>query len=118
MQLISEKGYEDGETEGLGWISGEVKPIPLCGQRIPHMGWNNIDIIGSGPLQNLEDKNFYFMHSFYFDAGQQYITSTVDHGTQVVATVQKENIFGAQFHPEKSQTNGLAYLQYVLNYPC
>jgi glutamine amidotransferase len=118
MQLLGEVGYEDGVTQGLGWIEGEVKRIPDTGQRIPHMGWNDVKIHRSGALGNIVDPNFYFMHSYFFDAVPTAITSTVDYGIPLTATVERGNIFGAQFHPEKSQASGIAYLKHVLETEC
>jgi imidazole glycerol-phosphate synthase subunit HisH len=118
MQLLGEIGYEDGETKGLGWIKGEIKKIPSQGQRIPHMGWNDVKVVRADSLGPIIDPNFYFMHSFYFDADPSAITSLVHHGSDLTATVQSNNIYGAQFHPEKSQSSGLAYLTHVLGHPC
>lgn len=118
MQLLGELGFEDGETAGLGWISGNIKRIPDHGQRIPHMGWNDIEITPDSSVGELNDSNFYFMHSYFFEADPSTITSTVNYGEKLTATVQSANIFGAQFHPEKSQSSGLAYLKFVLEYRC
>lgn len=118
MQLLGETGFEDGQSAGLGWIKGSVVKIPDKGQRIPHMGWNDIEIIREGSVGALKDKNFYFMHSYYFEAEESAITSVVNHGTRITATVEQDNIFGAQFHPEKSQASGLVYLRHVLGGAC
>jgi len=118
MQLLGEVGHEEGRTKGLGWIKGEVKRIPDVGQRIPHMGWNNVDIVRQGSLGEIVDTNFYFMHSYFFEADPSAITSTVDYGGAITATVEFGNIFGAQFHPEKSQVSGITYLKHVLEMPC
>jgi glutamine amidotransferase len=118
MQLLGEVGFEDGETNGLGWIKGSVKRIPDQGQRIPHMGWNDIKVLKADSLGPIVDPNFYFMHSFFFDAEPSTITSQVHHGSDITATVQSGNIFGAQFHPEKSQSSGRTYLTHVLGQSC
>lgn len=118
MQLLGEVGYEDGITKGLGWIKGEVQRIPEQGQRIPHMGWNNVEVKRTGSLGQIDDTNFYFMHSYFFQADPSAITSTVEYGGSLTATVESGNIFGAQFHPEKSQASGIAYLKHVLEMPC
>ncbi len=118
MQLLGEVGYEDGITNGLGWIKGAVKRIPDVGQRIPHMGWNNVEVREQSSIGQIGDTNFYFMHSYFFDADPSSVTSTVDYGLSLTATVECKNIFGAQFHPEKSQESGVAYLRYVLEKQC
>lgn len=118
MQLLGEVGYEDGVTKGLGWIKGEVKRIPEAGQRIPHIGWNDVRIKFQDALGQVVDKNFYFMHSYFFDADPSAVTSTVEYGASLTATVQSGNVYGAQFHPEKSQLSGIIYLKHVLGSPC
>src|SRR5262249_52420518 len=104
MQLLADWGYEDGETPGLGWVKGEVKRIPSNGVRIPHMGWNDITPSAEGrrALSLLSDNNFYFMHSYYFKVEETgCVTSTTDYGIPLTASLRKNNITAAQFHPEK-----------------
>jgi glutamine amidotransferase len=112
MQLIASKGTEPHETEGLNWIQGEVLKINAPEKRIPHLGWNNIDAKDFKYFSNLSNTDFYFIHSYHFEVTEKNcISSTVNYGTDLVASVQKENIFATQFHPEKSQESGLKVLK-------
>lgn len=117
MQILAEYGFEGEKTAGLGFLPGEVLRIPDSGQSIPHMGWDDVVPRSPGALGELTDRNFYFMHSYYLKTDSKFVTSTVDYGAELTATVEHQNIFGAQFHPEKSQTNGLIYLRRVLGSP-
>lgn len=117
MQLLAERGYEDGVTEGLGFIEGDVILIPETNLPIPHIGWNNITVKIPQYFDNLNDNNFYFVHSYFFNATDvNDISATVKYGNDLVAVVQKNNVFGTQFHPEKSQTSGLQVLKNFINY--
>lgn len=110
MQVFSEDSDELGFHKGLGWISGHVRKLPMRkGFRIPHVGWNEIKIIQKKPLFVRTEKhsNFYFDHSYALYCEQSTIAATCWHGSIVIAAVQKENIYGVQFHPEKSQSSGL-----------
>jgi glutamine amidotransferase len=115
MQILSTLGFEYGHTKGFDIISGEVKPI-LVNAKIPHMGFNTIDIIKTNPLLNsLENEEFYFMHSYevvnYTD-----ITSLTDYsGHKFVSSIQKDNIYGVQFHPEKSREAGIKLFENFIN---
>lgn len=112
MQLIMEYGNEPHECKGLGWIKGEVKKFELLDLKIPHMGWNNIQILNKKYYNNLENSDFYFIHSFHVKTtNNQDIAATVNYGFDVVASIQKDNIFATQFHPEKSQAAGLSLLK-------
>ena len=112
MQLIMEDGNEPYECKGLGWVEGEVKKFELLDLKIPHMGWNNIQILNNKYYNNLENSDFYFIHSFHVKTkNDQDIAATVNYGFDVVASVQKDNIFATQFHPEKSQGAGLSLLK-------
>jgi glutamine amidotransferase len=112
MQLIMEHGNEPYECKGLGWIEGEVKKFELLDLNIPHMGWNNIQILNNKYYNNLENTDFYFIHSYHVKTTNvQDIAATVNYGFDVVASVQKDNIFATQFHPEKSQAAGLLLLK-------
>ncbi|WP_449245819.1 imidazole glycerol phosphate synthase subunit HisH [Desulfobacca acetoxidans] len=117
MQFLAEESLEHGSHRGLGWIPGVVqKIVPMdAAYRIPHIGWNNISFQDGSPLfLNLEaEPVFYFVHSYHMvlqENNCHYITSTCWHGTTITASVQKENIFGVQFHPEKSQRTGMTLL--------
>jgi len=116
MQLMATLGREFETTSGLGWIDGEVGPIKPSDLtlKIPHMGWNNLDIIGK-PHVILEGINSgdhgYFVHSYAMTCtSPDTILATVDYGGPVVAVVGKNNLVGTQFHPEKSQKTGLRLL--------
>ncbi len=118
MQILGMEGQEYGTHEGLGWIKGTVKKVEPEGNkyRIPHMGWNEVQI--ERPCTLFEDMEgepvFYFLHSYHLvvdDAEKETVTTTCWHGTTVTASVQKDNIFAVQFHPEKSQQNGLKLLE-------
>jgi glutamine amidotransferase len=116
MQLFSSYGDEDGGSEGLGWIEGKVKKINLKDKslKLPHMGWNNIQITPNSKLLNGidNDSHFYFVHSFAFDVNEKmHISATTNYSTEIVSAIEKDNIFGTQFHPEKSQANGIKILE-------
>jgi glutamine amidotransferase len=112
MQMVMEQGTEPVPNPGLGWIKGSVKRFELQGLRVPHMGWNNIKVINDTFYKDLEAKDFYFIHSYHvMPEDRQVVAATVDYGSEVVASIQKGNIFATQFHPEKSQTAGLAVLK-------
>jgi imidazole glycerol phosphate synthase glutamine amidotransferase subunit len=110
MQILADLGFEFGKTKGLGLIDGEVKPM-LCDGKIPHMGFNKISVkVPNILLEGVEDKEFYFMHSYevvnYTD-----ITSLTTHGNHsFVSAIHKGNLYGVQFHPEKSREPGIRLL--------
>ena len=116
MQLLAETGYEHGEHKGLGWISGEVVKLePQNNEVIPHMGWNEINITNPQKItENIDNQDFYFVHSFYFKCSNEYISATVNYCGATTAMVAKDNIFGVQFHPEKSQKSGLKLIENFL----
>ena len=117
MQMLFEKSYEYGEHEGLGLIKGEV--VPLLGRipadlKIPHMGWNKLDYDGDKDeiFKYLgEDTFVYFVHSFYATGCEDSLIATAEYGTRVTAAVRSNNVWGCQFHPEKSGKVGLAILK-------
>ena len=116
MQLFSSFGDEDGGSDGLGWIKGKVKKIRLedLSFKLPHMGWNNIKVSSNSKLLNgiNNDSHFYFVHSYSFDVDEkQYVSATTNYSSDIVSAIEKENIFGTQFHPEKSQANGIKILE-------
>jgi len=112
MQLIAENGNEHGFTKGLGWVDGSVIKIESENLRVPHLGWNNLIAKQASFLKNFNGKDFYFIHSFHFDVTSTYdIVATVNYGTEYVAAIQKENIFATQFHPEKSQNDGIELIK-------
>lgn len=117
MQLISNKSYENGETVGLGWINAEVIKLDLKDinkkLKIPHVGWNNVSFKNNNILfQGIENNSdFYFVHSFHFKSNNDVISSTTDYGIDFVSSVNKDNIYAFQFHPEKSQEVGLKIIK-------
>ncbi|MGV3354228.1 imidazole glycerol phosphate synthase subunit HisH [Streptococcus orisratti] len=113
MQLLVEKGLEHHETAGLGFIPGLCREIPaMAGYPVPHMGWNDLQVKQESPLTTgLQDQAVYFVHSYFTDVPQEYIDVTAEYSISVPAMVHKDNVFGAQFHPEKSGDVGLGILK-------
>ncbi len=112
MQLLADTGFEPERCSGLGLIPGEVRALE-CDLPIPHMGWNNLDIKNPTYFGELEDLDFYFVHSYHFVPQHEAdIAATTDYGKPVVAAVQRGPVFGCQFHPEKSQRSGLMVLEH------
>ena len=114
MQLLAEQGEEGGKTAGLGLIPGVVKKMmAVNGHKIPHVGWEGINKSQQSRLLShiTSDMDFYFVHSYHFDCPESYASATVDHGGKYVAAVENGNIFGVQFHPEKSQHQGLSIIK-------
>jgi len=120
LQMFADIGYEESETEGLGWISGKVSKIDNQNGKfkLPHIGWNQIHIMkDSKILKSIEDKShMYFVHSYEFiPEDKNVISSTTDYSSNIVCSVEKENIFGTQFHPEKSDKMGLKIIDNFIN---
>ena len=114
MQLLFEKSEENGITEGLGLLPGVVQRFPGQSYKVPHMGWNRLEFIESSPLlKNLQEDYVYFVHSYYVEPSAVTLAK-VDYHEQVSAIVGQENIFGMQFHPEKSSKLGMALLKNFL----
>lgn len=114
MQMFAEWSEENGLHEGLNWIPGKVKKIPSTRDHVvPHVGWNEINFEQRNPLfSRLTEKScFYFDHSYYYHCDKKYISATCDYGMEITSVIQYENIVGVQFHPEKSQANGLKLLR-------
>ncbi len=113
MQILFDKGFEFEETEGLSLIPGEVRPIDAVGLKIPHMGWNSLEIKRDCAVtKNIKSGDFvYFVHSFAAKTDDKYIASVTDYGGEVVASVCNGNVYGTQFHPEKSGEIGLNILK-------
>ncbi len=116
MQLLFEKSYEYGEYEGLSLLKGEV--VAMQGKipetlKIPHIGWNGLHFVGESPLFKYikEYDCVYFVHSFYAENCDESLIATAEYGKEITAAVAKDNIFGCQFHPEKSGTVGLNILK-------
>ena len=112
FQLLFDKSYEFGDFDGLGLLKGEIKKleIPL---KVPHVGWNSLEKTFDPKL--LKDINngqyVYFVHSYYLEPKEDFVSSYTEYGVKIAATVEKDNIFGAQFHPEKSGDVGLKILK-------
>ncbi|NJC34662.1 glutamine amidotransferase [Sphingomonas jejuensis] len=113
MQLMASVGEEHGDTAGLGWLSGRVRPLSPAGAlKVPHMGWNDVRPLGGSAL--LEPGEAYFLHGFAYEGDG--VLATTDHGGTVTAAVGRETAIGVQFHPEKSQRYGLAFLRRFLDW--
>jgi len=115
MQILATIGFEYGKTNGLGIINAEVKHI-LLDAKIPHMGFNSLEIITSNKLlQNIENEEFYFMHSFEFVNYTNITALTSYENHKFVSVVQRNNIYGVQFHPEKSREAGIKLFKNFIN---
>ena len=120
LQMFADIGYEETETKGLGWISGKVSKIENQGGKfkLPHIGWNQINIVKDSKIfQNIENNShMYFVHSYEFVPNEKnVISATTDYSSNIVCSVEKENIFGTQFHPEKSDKIGLQVIKNFIN---
>jgi glutamine amidotransferase len=129
MQLLADMGHEHGRHEGLGWIPGEVVPMQPIDPalKIPHMGWNDTLLTEAGRnfpmLQGVTNNHeaspihFYFVHSFMVECKYpEHKLAVTDYGGEVTAIIGRDNIMGAQFHPEKSQKDGLALIESFLRW--
>ena len=120
LQMFADIGYEETETKGLGWISGKVSKIDNQNGKfkLPHIGWNQINIVKDSKIfKNIENNShMYFVHSFEFIPNDKNVVSaTTDYSSNIVCSVEKENIFGTQFHPEKSDKTGLKIIDNFIN---
>ena len=120
LQMFADVGYEETETKGLGWISGKVSKIDNQNGKfkLPHIGWNQISILKDSKIFKEVENNshMYFVHSYEFiPTDSNFISATIDYSTKVVCSVEKENIFGTQFHPEKSDKTGLKIIDNFIN---
>ncbi len=116
LQMFADIGYEETETKGLGWIPGKVSKIDNKDgkYKLPHIGWNQINIVKESKIfKNIENlSHMYFVHSYEFvPEDKSVISATTDYSSNIVCSVEKENIFGTQFHPEKSDKIGLQIIQ-------
>jgi glutamine amidotransferase len=108
MQLFADISEENGIHHGLGWIEGKIKKLPRKKIKMPHMGWNRIKIVNNNTLIKPEETDYYFVHSYYFDCvNKQDVVAETEYGLNFASIVNKENVYGCQFHPEKSSTQGL-----------
>ncbi len=120
LQMFADIGYEETETKGLGWISGKVSKIDNQNgkYKLPHIGWNQINIVKDSKIfQNIENNShMYFVHSYEFiPKDKNVISATTDYSSNIVCSIEKENIFGTQFHPEKSDKMGLKIISNFIN---
>ena len=119
LQMFADIGYEEAETKGLGWISGKVSKIDNQNGKfkLPHIGWNEIDIQKESKIfKDIENKShMYFVHSYEFvPQDNSVISATTDYSSKIVCAVEKDNLFGTQFHPEKSDKTGLKIIDNFL----
>ena len=119
LQMFADIGYEETETKGLGWISGEVSKIDNQNgeYKLPHIGWNQINIVKNSKIfKDIENNShMYFVHSYEFiPKDKSVISATTDYSSNIVCSIEKENIFGTQFHPEKSDKIGLKIIDNFL----
>lgn len=114
MQLLVERSEEGGDHAGLGWFPGTVRRFePAAERKVPHMGWNDVAADASAPMfRGIRHRVFYFVHSYFVEFAQQLSgAATCDYGCTFPAAVAVDNIWAVQFHPEKSQQNGLTLLR-------
>lgn len=119
MQLLADSSEERGQFPGLSLIPGYVKQVPVEGElRLPHIGWNGVSVVRRDPLfRDIQDGGaFYFVHSYRFECAPEYVAGTTDYGTDITAAVQRDRIFGVQFHPERSQRKGLRLLRNFVDF--
>ena len=114
MQLLFEKSFEYGEHEGLGLLKGQV--VPMAGKinpelKIPHMGWNALEVKQGKLLSEVNGQHVYFVHSFFAEGCEDSLSAVTEYDIPITAAVEKGNIFGCQFHPEKSGNIGLSILR-------
>ncbi len=116
MQLMADAGEEHGRHAGLGWIGGTVRHLPeRPGLKVPHMGWNDVTPAAGHDL--IVPGEAYFLHSYAFEASDPAtLLAATDHGGPVTAAIGRDNLLGVQFHPEKSQAYGLAFLARFLKW--
>ena len=120
LQMFADVGYEETETKGLGWIPGKVSKIDNQNGKfkLPHIGWNQINIVKDSKIyKDIENNShMYFVHSYEFlPNDKNVISATTDYSSNIVCSVEKENIFGTQFHPEKSDKIGLKIIDNFIN---
>ena len=120
LQMFADIGYEETETKGLGWISGKVSKIDNQNgkYKLPHIGWNQINILKDSKIfKDVENNShMYFVHSYEFiPEDKNVISATIDYSSNIVCSVEKENIFGTKFHPEKSDKTGLQIIGNFIN---
>ncbi len=120
LQMFADIGYEEAETKGLGWIPGKVSKIDNQNGKfkLPHIGWNEIEIQKESKIfKDVKNKShMYFVHSYEFiPEDKSVISATTDYSSKIVCSVERNNLFGTQFHPEKSDKNGLKIIDNFIN---
>ena len=120
LQMFADVGYEETETKGLGWVPGKVSKIDNQDGKfkLPHIGWNQINLVKDSKIfKDIENNShMYFVHSYEFiPEDKSVISATTDYSSNIVCSVEKENIFGTQFHPEKSDKIGLKIINNFIN---
>jgi glutamine amidotransferase len=120
LQMFADVGYEETETKGLSWISGKVSKIDNQNGKfkLPHIGWNELNMVKDSQIfKDIKNKShMYFVHSYEFvPKDKNVISATTDYSSSIVCSVEKENLFGTQFHPEKSDKEGLKIIDNFLN---
>ena len=115
MQLFADNSMENGNHKGLGWISGTIKKLPSEQLKMPHMGWNTIQVLNRNSKIIPRETDYYFVHSYYFDCQyKENVLAETNYGINFPSIVNKENIYGLQFHPEKSSDQGLDIIKSFL----
>ena len=108
MQLLANNSLENGDHKGLGWIDGTIEKLPNENLKMPHMGWNSIRLLNKNLKIIPKETDYYFVHSYYFNCkNKENILAQTSYGIDFPSIVNKENIYGLQFHPEKSSNQGL-----------
>ena len=108
MQLLANNSLENGDHKGLGWIDGTIEKLPNESLKMPHMGWNSISVLNKNLKIIPKETDYYFVHSYYFNCkNKENILAQTNYGIDFPSIVNKENIYGLQFHPEKSSDQGL-----------
>ena len=120
LQMFADVGYEETETRGLGWVPGKVSKIDNQDgkYKLPHIGWNQINLVKDSRIfKDIENNShMYFVHSYEFiPKDKNVVSATTDYSSNIVCSVEKENIFGTQFHPEKSEKMGLKIIDNFIN---
>ncbi len=120
LQMFADVGFEEMETKGLGWISGKVSKIDNQNGKfkLPHIGWNEIEIVKQSKIfKDITNKShMYFVHSYEFiPEDKSVISATTDYSSKIVCSVERDNLFGTQFHPEKSDKIGLKIIENFIN---
>ena len=116
MQLLANNSLENGDHKGLGWIDGTIEKLPSENLKMPHMGWNSIKVLNKNLRITPKEADYYFVHSFYFNCkNKSNVLAETNYGINFPSIVNKENIYGFQFHHEKSSDQGLEIIKSFIN---